>query len=240
MNVVNWSRYALLAAALAGSWNSPVYAKAGNEADDLAELQIDVSRDWRLVKHDQSRNIKAYARIEDDKPYRSFRVEAVIPASLEAVGHVLLDFANYPRWYWQLTDIRVLKSQPNEYYLYMVHNAPYGVADRDVIVRAEIEPITATKPYAMVHLSAEPNYLPLHPPLVRMRAEDVSIRLIPIADNQVRLEAEGYIDAGGQEPIWATNFVQRSAPYSIVVGLQRMAKVASYQTTPAKALLSSN
>ncbi|HEX5361844.1 MAG TPA: hypothetical protein VFW49_12315, partial [Fluviicoccus sp.] len=41
-------------------------------------------------------------------------------------------------------------------------------------------------------------------------------------NNRWQNVSEGFIDPGGSAPDWATNFVQRMAPYQTVLGLQRM------------------
>ena len=55
-----------------------------------------------------------------------------------------------------------------------------------------------------------------------MLAEDMTVRFTPLPGNRVKVEAEGYVDPGGLIPAWANNYVQRAAPYSIMVGMQRM------------------
>jgi hypothetical protein len=115
----------------------------------------------------------------------------------------------------------------------MVHRAPYGLPDRDVILHAIVEPQTSTRKFINLIISSEPNMLPLKPPLVRMTAENMRIKISPLADNQVLLEAEGYIDPSGKIPTWANNLIQRSAPYSILLGLQRMVQLDEYRLSKA-------
>jgi hypothetical protein len=191
--------------------------------DDLRELQLPMTDRWQLVRDDRLRNIRTYARLEPGKRFRSFKVEAVLPASAETLARLMLDFDSYPRWYWSVRESRLLKQvSATEYYLYLVHNAPYGMPDRDVILHAVVEPPQPDKPYVLLRVRAVPDYLPPQPPLVRMPAEDMTIRFTPLPEGQVRLESEGYADPGGKVPSWAANFVQRSAPYSIILNIQRI------------------
>ena len=104
----------------------------------------------------------------------------------------------------------------------MVHKAPQGLPDRDVILQGVIEPQSPTKRSLALKVVALPDFLPLKPPLIRMPAEDISIKLTPIANDRIQVVAEGYFDAGGTVRVWATNFVQRAAPYSVIRNLQRM------------------
>lgn len=206
-------------------------AVAHADNNDLAELRGSdtLSNEWRLVKQDKLREIKAYVKREDGKKIRSFRIEAVIDAPMEAVARVGFDIDNYKRWYWQLLDARLLKKvSDREYIYYLVHNAPVGNPDRDVILRAVVEPYTPQKGYALVRINALPDYLPPKPPLVRMQAEDMVVKYTPLGKNKTLFENEGYIDPGGAAPSWTVNFIQRQAPYAAVVGMLRMVQLPEY------------
>lgn len=198
--------------------------------DDIDELQTRLTNQWTLVKNDRLRSIKTYAKQEDGKRFRSFKVEATLNTRFETVARVLLDFESYSHWWWEVRESKLLrKDSPTEYYFYMVHRAPYGLPDRDAILHATIEPQTAFRRAIFLKVEANTDMLPLKPPLVRMVAEDMSVRFTPLADNRVLLEAEGYVDPGGKVPSWANNFIQRSAPYSILLGLQRMVQLDEYR-----------
>ncbi|MDO8331052.1 MAG: hypothetical protein Q7T36_11340 [Fluviicoccus sp.] len=205
------------------------WSQASARDDDLRELQIPMTAEWQLVKDDRTRSIRTFARLETGKRFRSFKVEAVIPASAETLARLMLDFSSYTRWYWSVRESRLLKQvSPTEYFLYLIHNAPYGMPDRDVILHAVVEPPNTGQPFVLLRVNAVPDYMPLQPPLVRMPAEDMTIRFTPLPENKVRIESEGYVDPGGKVPSWASNFVQRSAPYSIIVNIQRMVEKEEY------------
>ncbi len=197
--------------------------------NDLDEITVQLGNKWRIVKNDTRRGIKAYAKLENDKRFRSFKVEAMLNTSIDVLGRVLFDFDNYFKWYWQVKDIKLLKKiSETEHYLYIAHNAPPTIPDRDVILHTVIEPYSTQRPYVIFRVKAIPNYIPAKPPLIRMLAEDMLLKMTPIG-NKVKLEAEGYVDPNGNEPVWATNFIQRSAPYSIIKGLQYMTTLEQYQ-----------
>jgi len=190
---------------------------------DFENLRSPLGREWILTKNDRLRNIKTYVRLEDGKQFRSFKVEAVFEASMQTISNVLLDFNNYTKWYWETRESRLLQQKSStDFIVYIVHKAPQGLPDRDVILHGVIEPQTSTKRSLVLKVVALPDYLPAKPPLVRMPAEDISIKFTPLPNGKIQAEAEGYFDAGGAAPVWATNFVQRIAPYSVVRNLQRM------------------
>jgi hypothetical protein len=190
---------------------------------DFENLRSPLGREWILTKNDRLRNIKTYVRLEDGKQFRSFKVEAVFEASMQTISNVLLDFNNYTKWYWETRESRLLQQKSStDFIVYIVHKAPQGLPDRDVILHGVIEPQTPTKRSLVLKVVALPDYLPAKPPLVRMPAEDISIKFSPLPNGKIQAEAEGYFDAGGSAPVWATNFIQRIAPYSVVRNLQRM------------------
>lgn len=204
----------------------PVYAAN----DDIDELQMKLTNQWTLVKNDRLRQIKTYARLEDGKQYRSFKATMLMKdVKPETLVRFLLDFENYDRWYWQVLESKLLKKvSPTEYYVYMVHKAPAGLPDRDVILHATVELQTASKNFVVLKVQSEPNYLAPKPPLVRMIAEDLTFKFTPLENGDIAVESEGYVDPGGKVPSWAANFVQHSAPYSVALGSLRMVKKDEY------------
>jgi hypothetical protein len=201
------------------------------DSNDLDEFRSKLTNEWLLVKNDRLRQIKTYARLEDGKRYRSFKVEANLDVSTEALARVLLDFENYTRWFWKTRESKLIRqNSPTEYMVYMVHDAPYGLPDRDTVIKGTIEPQAKNKPYVTLRVTATPDALPAKPPLVRMIAEEMTIKFTPISDNQIEMTTEGYFDPGGVVPAWAANFVQRSAPYAVIVALQRMAQRPEYNS----------
>ena len=198
--------------------------------DDLDELQMKLSNQWTLVKNDRLRDIKTYARLENGKQYRSFKATVMMKDTKpETLVRFLLDFENYHKWYWQVLESKLLKKvSPTEYYLYLLHTAPAGLPDRDVILHATVELQYASRNYITLKVEAVPDYLPLKPPLVRMVAEDLQFKFTPQENGDLFVESEGYVDPGGNVPSWAANFVQHSAPYSVSLGSLRMVKKEEY------------
>jgi hypothetical protein len=222
-----------LSLVFAGLLSLAVVAPAHAADDDgLDELQTKLGNEWVLVKNDLRRNIKTYAKQEDGKRFRSFKVEALIDNPLESAARVLLDADNYKKWYWEVEESYMLRRQSDtEYYIYLKHRAPYGLPDRDVILHAMVEPQSKARNYLTVKVRAAPDFIPEKPPLVRMPAEDMSVKFTPVTGNKVMVEAEGYVDPGGKVPTWANNYIQRNAPYSILMGLVRMMGTDTYRNS---------
>ena len=109
------------------------------------------------------------------------------------------------------------------------HDAPIGTPDRDVILKATIEPMTTKKPFVVVKMTSIPDYAPARPPYVRMTAENYVVKLTPQGKDKTLLESEGFIDPGGTAPSWAVNFVQGKGPYTNMMGMQRMINLPQFR-----------
>lgn len=210
---------------------SPVisYAAAG---DDVDELRADSKRknEWIQIKKDRLKQITTWAKQEEGKNIRSFKVDMVVDANLETLARVHFDVENIKRWFWETKESRLLKKvSDREYYYYQVFNAPLTVPDRDTIVHVIVEPFTAKKGYMALKCNAAPSFMPPQPGRTRVQAQDYVVKFTPIDKNTTHLEAEGYIDPGGVIPSWTINFVQRSAPYTSMLGLARMVQLPYYR-----------
>lgn len=199
------------------------------DADDMAELQGKLGNTWVEVRNDRKRNIRTWIKQEDQKRFRSFKVEATLEGSMESYARIMLDFDNYRKWYWEVLESRLLKKvSATEYYLYFRHRTPHGIPGRDAVLHAVIEPQSRSHNDIVMTVRAEPGFIPLKPDLVRMAAEDMTVRFTPLPGKRVKVDAEGYVDPGGNIPAWANNYVQRAAPYSIMIGMQRMLENDDY------------
>ncbi|HNN29936.1 MAG TPA: hypothetical protein PKL36_12915, partial [Agitococcus sp.] len=189
--------------------------------DDIDDLRSQKTNEWYIVKDDQHHNIQTWAKREDGKQIRSFKVRAEIEGTVENVMKVFLDFDNWKRWSWKVRISKLLKKvSATEYYAYITHDSPFGVPDRDVILGLKFEPYSYNHPYVGVNIDAVPD-IPLEKGFIRMRAETIRMKIYQKNKDTVVFENEGYVDPGGNEPNWAVNFVQRAAPYAIMVGLKR-------------------
>ncbi|RZU48081.1 hypothetical protein EV700_1053 [Fluviicoccus keumensis] len=200
-------------------------AAQAQDDNDLASLQDKVGREWQLIKQSSKPEIRSWVKREDGHQIRSFRIEATLNGTLEAFLQTALDAENYGRWHWQILESRTLKRiSAQESIVYLKHKAPYSLPDRDVVVRVQVK--SSSPGEAVLSVEALPNYIPATPGVVRMPAENMTVKVSVRPGRQLAVEAEGFFDPGGQAPDWAANFVQRSAPYNILLGLQRVLSLA--------------
>lgn len=202
-------------------------ARAG---DDLDELQLPMTDHWQPVRDDRVHGIRAWGRIEPGKRFRAFRVESTLGISSGALVARLRDTALYPRWYWatrEATPVRTVS--PDDFYIHLIHDAPYAMPDRDVVLHARVREEDGG---GELLLESAPDVIPPAPPLIRMPAENIRLTWLPAGPGQLKIVAEGYADPGGKVPFWAVNFAQRSAPYQIVLRLRQLAEDEPVRSAP--------
>lgn len=200
------------------------------DESDLDDYRVKLGNEWQVEKNDRARQIRTSTRQENGNRFRSFKSDFVVNASMQTVARVLFDFDNYPKWFWQVRKAHLLKTiSPTEFIWYVEHDAPLNLPNRDAVLQTVIEPITATKPYAALHVSVIKNYLPERPNIVRIQEEEIKVRLTPSLSGSIKIEMQGYVDPSGIVPVWAKNLVQESAPYATSLGLRRMINLPKYR-----------
>lgn len=203
-------------------------ARGDDDLNDLRQSGI-ATDEWQLIRNDKRHDIMQYVKRDLGKTLRSFKIEYEVDGTLDTISRVTFDYPNYKRWYYQIKEARVLKKvSDREFYFYQIHKAPATLPDRDVVLHATIQPYSVKTGYALMTLESIPDFIPPKPPLVRMVAENMTVKWSRIGKNRWKNISQGYIDPGGSTPDWAINFVQRQAPYQTVLGIQRMIESPTY------------
>lgn len=200
------------------------FVHAAGEADlsEFTSSASTVDAGWNLVKSDKRHNITTYYKREDNKRFRSFKAEAIYDASFEAAACHQFDMENYPRWFMNIEESRVLKRvSDTELYMYLKLKAPLGVPPRDVPLHVVITPYSSKTGALTISYSAVSDYLPVNPGIVRMAVYEVATRISPLESGKVREETEGYAEPGGAAPVWLVNYLQRQMPYANMLARSR-------------------
>ncbi|MBH1969833.1 hypothetical protein FK216_01315 [Moraxellaceae bacterium AER2_44_116] len=193
------------------------------DENDINDFRTPFGTGWQLEKEDRTRQISSHTRQEVGKRFRSFKGEVIVNASMKTMALILFNFDNYPKWFWQVREAHLLqKISPTEFIWYVEHDAPLNLPNRDAILHTVIDPATENKPYATLHINTVKNYLPERQGIVRIQEEELKVKLTPISASNIKIEIQGYVDPSGIVPVWATNLVQKSAPYASALGLKRM------------------
>ena len=213
------------------------YAAKNDDDDDTTEYlpyNEKVVKEWSLIKDDKRHQIKTYSKQEDNRRFRSFKVEGVLNGSLEAAARCQFDIEGIPSWYMNVTEAKLLKRvSDTEYYFYFYVKMPFGVPHRDVVVHAKVQPYSTKTGFLAISYRAAPDFIPTKPGVIRMPAYETTTKFTPINENQTEEQLEGYVDPGGEGlPIWLINYAQRRTPYSNMIGRQRVISKCAESDSP--------
>ena len=169
------------------------------DSEDLKTLQK--QKDWYIVKQDNIRQITTYAKHEEGKSIRSFKVDAVVDAPLVTLASVHFDVANIKKWYWETLESKLItKVSDTEYVYYLKFRTPLA-EDRDVVLKATIEPYKlGQNNYMLLSLRATPSALPIPPNITRISAFDMDIKFKPLLDGKTKMEVQCFVDPSGSLP----------------------------------------
>jgi hypothetical protein len=204
-------------------------AHAAQQDDDLKESSAPTASSWQIIKKDKLHGITTYYKHEDNKKLRSFKTDIVYENSFDAVACQILDIDNYPHWYMNVVESRILKKVSNtELYIYLKIKAPLGVPPRDLITHIVIQPYNKKRGSLAIEFSAAPDYLPEVPGVTRIPVYELALRYTPLENGMTREEGEGYAEPGGASmPSWLINYFQRNMPYNSAVA--RVRDVPNYE-----------
>lgn len=190
--------------------------------------------EWSLIKDDQRHKIKTYSKQEDNRRFRSFKVQGLLKGSLEAAARCQFDIEGITGWYMNSADAKILKKvSDTEYYFYFRVKMPLGVPHRDVVINAKIQPYSTKTGFLGITYTSAPDFIPVKQGVIRMPAYETATKLTPLGDNTVEEHLEGYVDHGGTGlPIWLVNYIQRRTPYANMIGRQRAIGKCAESSSP--------
>jgi hypothetical protein len=164
------------------------HAAKNDDDDDKTEYlpyNAKAVKEWSLIKDDQRHQIKTYSKQEDNRRYRSFKVQGILNGSLEAAARCQFDIDNLTNWYMNAIESKLLKRvSDTEYYFYFRLKMPLGVPHRDVIIHANVQPYSAKTGFLAITYTAAPDFIPVKPGVVRVPAYETSIKLTPLGQTK--------------------------------------------------------
>jgi len=158
----------------------------------------------------------------------TFRAIGLVEADLPTVLRVIQEADRHPEWLEDCIGARVL-AQESETVSYSYHrtNVPWPLADRDVILRNEID-VVEPRRLVFVRFRSAPDKAPLVSGVVRVSALEGFYRLEALAGRRTSVEYRVTVEPAGRVPSWIQSRATRSIPLGTVLGLQRQSvRVAS-------------
>ncbi len=185
---------------------SPVQAVA-----DLADLP------WQLQLREDG--IEVYTAVLPDSRIRAFRGVARIDAPLADVAALIADTARMPDWFPDTEHAATIMDASGTEYAYTVTDAPWPVADRDVVLHASSSFDAATHSMR-IDLRAVPDAYPEQPRRVRVREASGYWLLRALDADSTEVEFSMHLDPGGGVPKWLVNSRIVQTPHKALANMR--------------------
>lgn len=169
---------------------------------------------WQLTK--DGGGVQVYTRKVAGSALKEFRAVTTVRAPLPAVLALLDDVPGYRAWFADCKEARAIAPGYN----YFVNDAPFPIADRDMVIHwtESRDPATGA---VVREMHGEADKLPPQKGRVRVPRLDGHWRFTPRADGGVDIEYQLSSDPGGSLPDWAANSAVATAPHKTLLGLKK-------------------
>jgi hypothetical protein len=191
---------------------------AGAGVAVMAATRNAKASDWEVVS--RSKGVVVSLREEADREFPTFRGVGRIAAPMWDVFAVVSDVDSHTQWMHQCAAARVIETESKRVrYVYNRTDAPWPVADRDVVVRSEV---TFPKDGSEIRLDFKGVTNKGFPVLgvIRMPFMKGSYHLEAESDVMTKVEYQVNADPGGTIPDWLVERVTRDLPMHTVANLR--------------------
>ena len=194
----------------------------------LASLAAEGDGDWVLQKEQDG--IRIYTRTVSGSDFAAFRGETVLDTDLSTLIAVHTDVDYVKDWLQDCTHSELIgEFDPEGYHAYFRTDAPWPVADRDYVLRYEIDQDPET--YAVtLPFETEVAVRPESNECVRMTELTGFWKMTPLGDGRVSVVYEvSRADPAGSLPSWLANAFVVDQPFETLRKLRRQVEQAKYQ-----------
>jgi hypothetical protein len=181
-------------------------------------IDASLGQSWSFIKEQDG--IKIYTRNEQNSSLKSFKGETSFHATMEKVCSMLGNAKNDDWWDKHITDIKLLGYEKDKFIqYYLIYNMPWPLTNRDLVAETKIASnlVTGEKTFA-----AEPlfNVVPEKQGIVRIKQYHQKWTVEPLANGNVRIILEGFIDPGGSISDWVYNMIVPETPLKAIRSLR--------------------
>ena len=177
---------------------------------------------WELAKNQDG--IKVFTRKETNSKFKSIRVEAVVPGTMDKLLKVLMDANSNKDWVYNTNNSYVIKKLgPYEVLSYTETSVPWPVSNRDVPLHITITQDRKANTMKMI-AKGEPNAIPVQKGIVRIPYFNSWWDVKFDGKNSLNIVYFLEMDPGGTVPAWLMNMFVAKGPYETFSGLARVMK----------------
>jgi len=224
------------AAALLVAWSPLLAGRAGADeallVPDEAAVAGPTAGGWELLKVEHG--ITVERRRVAGSALRELRGRGLVDAPLAAVLAVLEDEAQRAQQKAGCAGIESGSGRPGarSAILYDRTRAPWPVADRDVVLRADTLLDVAERTVRIDFVTTESACLPPIPGVVRMPFMRGHYVLRPAGGGLLTdVEYQVHADPGGTLPRWTANLASKQLPYTTIADLRKKSLLPAHAAT---------
>jgi len=187
---------------------------------------------WQEIARDQG--IVVYERRDDIGELPARRAVGMIDAGFHDVLAVLSDVERQVEWMPRSRVVRVLKREDERVtWVYSLTDVPWPAADRDAVLRSEIDVVEPDR-LAFIRFSSEgaTGLVDEVPGVVRAPRVKGHYRLSALGAGRTRVEYRIDADLGGRLPRAILDWATRQVPLASLLGLRR--QVARIRDEPRR------
>jgi len=178
------------------------------------------AQNWSLKKDQDS--IQVYTAHAEGSKFKRIRADFTIRATREKLFDKLLNADRYVDWQYNTLHSRVLERvSPREIIYYNEVDAPWPVANRDLVIRLKIEE-TPSEPSFRILTWSEPGSVAIKDGVIRVPSSKGEWRVTDSGNGKLQVRFEMQIDPGGDVPAWLVNLTSSLAPYQTFLNLKKM------------------
>ena len=183
--------------------------------------------EWKL-KRDR-KGIQVYlARVPDSKFRAIFSTMEVEVPPLELAA-LVMDIENCSNWASMCKSAEIIERvSASESYVYSINDAPFPVANRDVVANVHWSLDRNTGVVSM-RSDAVPNKLSKKKGLVRIQNASSEWHFTPKENGIVLVESYAHIDPNGKIPSWLINLLLVDSPYKTLKRMRKLALTRQYK-----------
>jgi len=182
---------------------------------------------WQLYY--DKKDIKAFKRQKNGSSFLETKGTTIINSRIEVISKILDDIAAYPEWMADCIDARLLETDENQRFLYVAQDVPWPVADRDVVIHAQIEDKWEQgKQTITLQSIADYPGVTLVKDRIRMDKMTGKWELEYIDREHTRVTYTVFSEPGGIIPAAIANTSVKNVASVSLVGLKRMVKKPEY------------
>lgn len=172
--------------------------------------------DWKTVRDENG--IRVDTRQVSGYEFHAFRGTTMVEASMDQLVAFLEDIPNMARWFYLVSEARVLERHaPNRSRIYVVQKAPF-VKDRDIVAELVIRQMPDRT--VLLDMTQDNGFFPESDQYIRVPKFQARYTLTPGPDG-IELVFEALSDPGGSIPAWLANGLIVDIPFRSLSKLRR-------------------